>query len=135
MDTPWDILYADDLQIADKTRFGAEKRLSEWTFALEKFGLRVSRDKTEDLSTDEATNASIDNQKKTRTFKYLGSTLNEETNCGAPRTNGEKCPPIIYDKTMPERLKHRVYETSPTSTVVWSGNLGAASQGDRLTTD
>ena len=84
MVTPWDILYADDLQIARKTRFGSKKRLSEKICALKKLGLRVNREKTKYLSTDKATNASIDlqgtNQKNTP-LQLPGLTLNEETNC------------------------------------------------------
>ena len=141
MDTPWDILYADHFQIPDNTRFGADKRFSEWTCA-QKSGLRVSRDKTEYLSTIKATNASIDLQgltfRITRTLKYLGSTLNEEANCedevrdriGAVWSNWPKVSLIFYDRKMPERMKHRVYEASPTSTVIWSGNLFADRQMD-----
>ena len=48
-DTPWAMLFADDLVICDETRERTEDRLENWRGCLEDAGLKVSRSKTEHL--------------------------------------------------------------------------------------
>ena len=46
-DVPWDMLYADDLIIADILSAKLQERFGEWQEALERKGPKVNVDKTE----------------------------------------------------------------------------------------
>jgi len=46
-DVPWDILYADDLIVAEESASNLQTRFSEWQRALESNGFKVNTNKTE----------------------------------------------------------------------------------------
>ena len=121
IDVPWDIIYADDLQIGDRTLFWSREMTQPMDLCAGEvwFGIQWRKRSGE----HRRGNASIDLQgltiNRTRTFKNLSSKLNEETKCedevraklAAALNNWRKVSPIIYDKKMPGRLERRVYET------------------------
>ena len=45
-ETPWNMLYADDVALLEETREEVERELERWRDALDKRGLRVRRSKT-----------------------------------------------------------------------------------------
>ena len=49
MDTPWDMLFADDIVLSRQNHRELEDDLEIWRNALERRGLKVSRSKTEYL--------------------------------------------------------------------------------------
>ena len=48
-DSPWNMMFADDIVICEKSKKQAEETLEKWRNALEKRGMKVSRAKTEYL--------------------------------------------------------------------------------------
>ena len=48
-DASWDMLFADDVVLCGETCDEVERRLENWREAMEDRGMRVSREKTEDL--------------------------------------------------------------------------------------
>ena len=49
LESPWNMLFADDIVIYERSREQAEESLERWRKALERRGMRISRDKTEYL--------------------------------------------------------------------------------------
>jgi len=49
-ESPWSMLFADDLVLCDERRDDLESRLEDWRRRLEDVGLKVSRSKTEYLT-------------------------------------------------------------------------------------
>ncbi len=82
-ETPWDMMFTDDVVLCNKTRSEAEERLESWTKALEIRGMKVSRKKTEYMATGEDTQdkksirLSGEEVPRAKEFKYLGSTVQE----------------------------------------------------------
>ena len=78
---PWCLLYADDIVLLAKDREELERKLERWRYALESRGLRISRKKTEYMTTDlegdqQATiKLGGGNIKRVHEFKYLGSIM------------------------------------------------------------
>ncbi|XP_047495851.1 uncharacterized protein LOC125043660 [Penaeus chinensis] len=82
--SPWDIMYADDVVICTNDRETCEEKLEQWTRALERRGMKVSRTKTEYLNAGNGTqrggSISLGGERVQRVakFKYLGSTVQED---------------------------------------------------------
>ena len=80
-ESPWNMLFADDIVLCCKTRNEVEKALEQWREALEKRGLRVSRAKTEYMHVNGEQEGTIrlagTDVKKVQEFKYLGSTVQQ----------------------------------------------------------
>ena len=85
-ETPWTMLFADDIVICKETREEVERRLESWKYELERRRMKVSRSKTEYL----CINGGNDNETvkmedtkvpRVREFKYLGSTVQESVGC------------------------------------------------------
>ena len=46
-ESPWTMVFADDIVICEETREKVERRLECWRYALKRRGMKVSRSKTE----------------------------------------------------------------------------------------
>ena len=91
-DTPWAMLFADDLVLCDGKAEDMERRLEIWRECLEEGGLKLSRTKTEHLvPSGDAVNIKLKEYNKetftdlpqTTSFKYLGTTIHQEGECKA----------------------------------------------------
>ena len=85
-ETPWMMLFADDIVICKETREEVEQRLECWRYALERRGMKVSRSVTKYLcingGNDDKT-VKIEDTKVpiVKEFKYLGSKVQESGSC------------------------------------------------------
>jgi hypothetical protein len=85
-DTPWCMLFADDVMLVDDSRAGVNRKLELWRHTLESKGFRLSRTKTEYMrcvfsaTRYEEGDVSLDGQvvAKNDTFRYLGSMLQKD---------------------------------------------------------
>jgi len=122
---PWNMMFADDIVICEKSREQAEESLEKWRCVLERRGMRVSRAKTEYVCLNgTADGGSIRMQgvllPRAKEFKYLGSTVQEDGECGrevkmkvqAGWNGWKKMSGIICDRRVSARLKGRVYNTA-----------------------
>jgi len=123
-ETPWDMMFADDIVLCTETKEEAERRLEEWRNALERRGMKVSRKKTEYLCMQqEEVQGSLKIQDniipRKSEFKYLGSTV--QADGGAEKevvrrvqagwNNWKKITGIMCDRKVPEKLKGKMYKT------------------------
>src|SRR6266536_69133 len=86
-DLPWDMLYADDLNIATETLTDAQTRLTKWHQALEHAGLRVNASKTKTMvcakiqEKVDIVDCHGKRLNQVNCFKYLGSTITATGGC------------------------------------------------------
>ena len=86
-DVPWDMLYADDLIVAEDSSNSLQLRFGQWQRALETKGLKINSNKTETMvcSGVEESISIVDNKgnllKQVETFRYLGSVINAKGGC------------------------------------------------------
>ncbi|KAK3512557.1 hypothetical protein QTP70_017149 [Hemibagrus guttatus] len=78
-ESPWTMMFADDIVICSESREQVEENLERWRFALERRGMKVSRSKTEYMCVNEREGSGTvrlqgEEVKKVQEFKYLGST-------------------------------------------------------------
>ena len=111
------MLYADDIVLLARNREELERKLERWRYALESRGLRISRKKTEYMSTelDGDQQATIKlgggNIRRVHEFKYLGSVVDEagdmEKEIGSRIQGGwnnwRKVSGVICDRKVPIR--------------------------------
>jgi len=121
---PWCVLYADDIVLVAESRRVLERKLEEWRFVLESRGMRISRSKTEyfttDIDGDQLATIKLggENLKRVRTFKYLGSMVEEtagmdkEVNFRIQSgwNNWRKVSGVLCDRRVPIRLKGKVHK-------------------------
>ena len=75
---PWCVLYADDVILVAENREDLEAKLERWREALESRGMKISRSKTEYMTTDmegdqeETIQLDGSDLKRVTSFKYLG---------------------------------------------------------------
>ncbi|KAK3539638.1 hypothetical protein QTP70_011091 [Hemibagrus guttatus] len=86
-ESPWTMMFADDIVICSKSREQVEENLERWRFALERRGMKVSRSKTEYMCVNEREGSGTvrlqgEEVKKVQEFKYLGSTVQSNGECG-----------------------------------------------------
>ncbi|KAK3552020.1 hypothetical protein QTP70_031590 [Hemibagrus guttatus] len=86
-DSPWTMMFADDIVICSESREQVEENLERWRFALERRGMKVSRSKTEYMCVNEREGSGTvrlqgEEVKKVQEFKYLGSTVQSNGECG-----------------------------------------------------
>ncbi|KAK3532898.1 hypothetical protein QTP70_002251 [Hemibagrus guttatus] len=86
-ESPWTMMFADDIVICSESREQAEENLERWRFALERKGMKVSRSKTEYMCVNEREGSGTvrlqgEEVKKVQEFKYLGSTVQSNGECG-----------------------------------------------------
>ncbi|KAK3530651.1 hypothetical protein QTP86_030917, partial [Hemibagrus guttatus] len=86
-ESPWTMMFADDIVICSESREQVEENLERWRFALERRGMKVSRSKTEYMCVNEREGSGTvrlqgEEVKKVQEFKYLGSTVQSNVECG-----------------------------------------------------
>ncbi|KAK3512292.1 hypothetical protein QTP70_003281 [Hemibagrus guttatus] len=86
-ESPWTMMFADDIVICSESREQVEENLERWRFALERRGMKVSRSKTEYMCVNEREGCGTvrlqgEEVKKVQEFKYLGSTVQSNGECG-----------------------------------------------------
>ncbi|KAK3551703.1 hypothetical protein QTP70_022569 [Hemibagrus guttatus] len=86
-ESPWTMMFADDIVICSESREQVEENLERWRFALERRGMKVSRSKTEYMCVNEREGSGTvrlqgEEVKKVQEFKYLGSTVQSNGQCG-----------------------------------------------------
>ncbi|KAK3506858.1 hypothetical protein QTP70_029531, partial [Hemibagrus guttatus] len=86
-ESPWTMIFADEIVICSESREQVEGNLERWRFALERRGMKVSRSKTEYMCVNEREGSGTvrlqgEEVKKVQEFKYLGSTVQSNGECG-----------------------------------------------------
>ncbi|KAK3537373.1 hypothetical protein QTP70_008831 [Hemibagrus guttatus] len=86
-ESPWTMMFADDIVICSESREQVEENLERWRFALERRGMKVSHSKTEYMCVNEREGSGTvrlqgEEVKKVQEFKYLGSTVQSNGECG-----------------------------------------------------
>ncbi|KAK3557751.1 hypothetical protein QTP86_000296 [Hemibagrus guttatus] len=86
-ESPWTMMFADDIVICSESREQVEENLERWRFALERRGMKVSHSKTEYMCVNEREGSGTvrlqgEEVKKLQEFKYLGSTVQSNGECG-----------------------------------------------------
>ena len=121
---PWCVLYADDVILVTKSRGELEAKLERWRQALESRGMRISRSKTEYMTTDlggnqeETIQLEGSNLKRVTNFKYLGSVTQSSGDLDreiAHRVqsgwnNWRKITGVVCDRRVPIRLKGKIHK-------------------------
>ncbi|XP_068227988.1 uncharacterized protein [Palaemon carinicauda] len=84
--SPWCMLFADDVILCRTRREVIEEILEEWRRERENRGLKISRKKTEYLRLTNSKNGEVSLQGKrlkgVENFRYLGSTVAEDGDLG-----------------------------------------------------
>ncbi|KAK3532331.1 hypothetical protein QTP86_016043, partial [Hemibagrus guttatus] len=115
---------ADDIVICSESREQVEENLERWRFALERRGMKVSRSKTEYMCVNEREGSGTvrlqgEEVKKVQEFKYLGSTVQSNGECGkevkkrvqAGWNGWRKVSGVLCDRKISARIKEKVYRT------------------------
>ncbi|KAK3566679.1 hypothetical protein QTP86_003189, partial [Hemibagrus guttatus] len=123
-ESPWTIMFADDIVICSESREQVEENLEKWSFALERRGMKVSRSKTEYMCVNEREGSGTvrlqdEEVKKVQEFKYLGSTVQSNGECGkevkkrvqAGWNGWRKVSGVLCDRKISARIKGKVYRT------------------------
>ncbi|KAK3507853.1 hypothetical protein QTP70_001474 [Hemibagrus guttatus] len=81
------MMFADDIVICSESREQVEENLERWRFALERRGMKVSCSKIEYMCVNERQGSGTvrlqgEERKKVQEFKYLGSTVQSNGECG-----------------------------------------------------
>ncbi|KAK3560749.1 hypothetical protein QTP86_016542, partial [Hemibagrus guttatus] len=123
-ESPWTMMFADDIVICSESREQVEEILERWRFALERRGMKVSRSKTEYMCVNEREGSGTvrlqdEEVKKVQEFKYLGSTVQSNGESGKEVKkrvqtgwNGwRKVSGVLCDRKISVRIKGKVYRT------------------------
>ncbi|KAK3533116.1 hypothetical protein QTP70_007304 [Hemibagrus guttatus] len=123
-ESPWTMMFADDIVICSESRERVEENLERWRFALERRGMKVSRSKTEYMCVNEREGSGTvrlqgEEVKKVQEFKYLGSTVQSNGECGkevkkqvqAGWNGWRKVSGVLCDRKISARIKGKVYRT------------------------
>ncbi|KAK3543806.1 hypothetical protein QTP70_028101 [Hemibagrus guttatus] len=123
-ESPWTMMFADDIVICSESREQVEENLERWRFALERRGMKVSRSKTEYMCVNEREGSGTvrlqgEEVKKVQEFKYLGSTVQSNGECGkevkkrvqAGWNRWRKVSGVLCDQKISARIKGKVYRT------------------------
>ncbi|KAK3546668.1 hypothetical protein QTP70_031404, partial [Hemibagrus guttatus] len=123
-ESPWTMMFADDIVICSESREQVEENLERWRFALERRGKKVSRSKTEYMCVNEREGSGTvrlqgEEVKKVQEFKYLGSTVQSNGECGkevkkrvqAGWNGWRKVSGVLCDRKISARIKEKVYRT------------------------
>ncbi|KAK3574192.1 hypothetical protein QTP86_004414 [Hemibagrus guttatus] len=120
-ESPWTMMFADDIVICSESREQVEENLERWRFALERRGMKVSRSKTEYMCVNEREGSGTvrlqgEEVKKVQEFKYLGSTVQSNGECGkevkkrvqAGWNGWRKVSGVLCDRKISARIKGKV---------------------------
>ncbi|KAK3521050.1 hypothetical protein QTP86_031798 [Hemibagrus guttatus] len=123
-ESPWTMMFADDIVICSESREQVEENLERWRFTLERRGMKVSRSKTEYMCVNEREGSGTvrlqgEEVKKVQEFKYLGSTVQSNGECGkevkkrvqAGWNGWRKVSGVLCDQKISARIKGKVYRT------------------------
>ncbi|KAK3524375.1 hypothetical protein QTP70_028018, partial [Hemibagrus guttatus] len=123
-ESPWTMMFADDIVIRSESREQVEENLERWRFALERRGMKVSHSKTEYMCVNEREGSGTvrlqgEEVKKVQEFKYLGSTVQSNGECGkevkkrvqAGWNGWRKVWGVLCDRKISARIKGKVYRT------------------------
>ncbi|KAK3543468.1 hypothetical protein QTP70_022062, partial [Hemibagrus guttatus] len=123
-ESPWTMMFADDIVICSESREQVEENLERWRFALERRGMKVSGSKTEYMCVNEREGSGTlrlqgEEVKKVQEFKYLGSTVQSNGECGkevkkrvqAGWNGWRKVSGVLCDRKLSARIKGKVYRT------------------------
>ncbi|KAK3551724.1 hypothetical protein QTP70_023244 [Hemibagrus guttatus] len=123
-ESPWTMMFADDIVICSESREQVEENLERWRFALERRGMKVSRSKTEYMCVNEREGSGTvrlqgEEVKKVQEFKYLGSTVQSNGECKkevkkrvqAGWNGWRKVSGVLCDRKISARIKGKVYRT------------------------
>ncbi|KAK3570643.1 hypothetical protein QTP86_024559 [Hemibagrus guttatus] len=123
-ESPWTMMFADDMVICSESREQVEENLERWRFALERRGMKVSCSKTEYMCVNEREGSGTvrlqgEEVKKVQEFKYLGSTVQSNRECGkevkkrvqAGWNGWRKVSGVLCDRKISARIKGKVYRT------------------------
>ncbi|KAK3556372.1 hypothetical protein QTP70_008008 [Hemibagrus guttatus] len=123
-ESPWTMMFADEIVICSENREQMEENLERWRFALERRGMKVSRSKTEYMCVNEREGSETvrlqgEEVKKVEEFKYLGSTVQSNGECGkevkkrvqAGWNGWRKVSGVLCDQKISARIKGKVYRT------------------------
>ncbi|KAK3507053.1 hypothetical protein QTP70_003306 [Hemibagrus guttatus] len=123
-ESPWTLMFADDIVICSESREQVEENLERWRFALERRGMKVSCSKTEYMCVNEREGSGTvrlqgEEVKKVQEFKYLGSTIQSNGECGkevkkrvqAGWNGWRKVSGVLCDQKISARIKGKVYRT------------------------
>ncbi|KAK3570513.1 hypothetical protein QTP86_020086 [Hemibagrus guttatus] len=105
-ESPWTMMFADDIVICSESREQVEENLERWRFALERRGTKVSRSKTEYMCVNEREGSGTvrlqgEEVTKVQEFKYLGSTVQSNGECGKERRESEYIGRRMLDMELP----------------------------------
>ncbi|KAK3511277.1 hypothetical protein QTP70_034776, partial [Hemibagrus guttatus] len=123
-ESPWTMMFADDIVICSESREQVEENLERWRFALERRGMKVSRSKTEYMCVNEREGSGTvrlqgEEVKKVQEFKYLGSTVQSNEECGkevkkrvmAGWNGWRNVSGVLCYRKISARIKGKVYRT------------------------
>ncbi|KAK3522726.1 hypothetical protein QTP86_030801 [Hemibagrus guttatus] len=123
-ESPWTMMFADDIVICSESREQVEENLERWRFALERRGMKVSGSKTEYMCVNEREGSGTvrlqgEEVKKVQEFKYLGSTVQSNGECGkevkkrvqAGWNGWRKVSGVLCERKISARIKGKVYRT------------------------
>ncbi|KAK3563935.1 hypothetical protein QTP86_006208 [Hemibagrus guttatus] len=123
-ESPWTMMFADDIVICNESREQVEENLERWRFALERRGMKVSRSKTQYMCVNEREGSGTvrlqgEEVKKVQEFKYLGSTVQNNGECAkevkkqvqAGWNGWRKVSGVLCDRKISVRIKGKVYRT------------------------
>ncbi|KAK3567244.1 hypothetical protein QTP86_015085 [Hemibagrus guttatus] len=123
-ESPWTMMFADDIVICSKSSEQVEENLERWRFALERRGMKVSRSKTEYMCVNEREGSGTvrlqgEEVQKVQEFKYLGSTVQNNGECGkevkkrvqAGWNGWRKVSGVLCDRKISARIKGKVCRT------------------------
>ncbi|KAK3543382.1 hypothetical protein QTP70_018404, partial [Hemibagrus guttatus] len=112
------------IRVLEKSWEHVEEKLERWRFVLERRGMKVSRSKTEYMCVNEREGSGTvklqgEEVKKVQEFKYLGSTVQSNEECGkevkkrvqAGWNGWGKVSGVLCDRKISARIKGKVYRT------------------------
>ena len=128
-DTPWAMLFADDLVLCDSSREHLERRLEIWRERMESVGLKLSRSKTEylppagedgNILMKKYCSDEMETLPRCTQFKYLGTTIHQEGGCrkevelriSKAWNKWRELSGVLCDRKMPAHLKVLIYKTA-----------------------